>query len=87
MVNDRIILIEPPFQRLYKYDYLLERYPLSLGYLAGTVKKETDWDVMAYNADFFPGVKAVIPSLHYRTTIGFKNYLNNLALPGFEWVN
>ena len=50
----KILLIEPPFNRLFKYTYSLDRYPLSLGYLAGTIKKETDWDVKVYNADFYP---------------------------------
>jgi anaerobic magnesium-protoporphyrin IX monomethyl ester cyclase len=50
--NRRILLIEPPFYRLFKETYALVRYPLSLGYLAASVKTKTDWDVMTYNADF-----------------------------------
>jgi hypothetical protein len=38
----KILLIEPPFYRLFKDTYSLERYPLSLGYLAGTIRKETN---------------------------------------------
>jgi hypothetical protein len=37
----RILLIEPPFYRLFKDTYSLDRYPLSLGYLAGAIKKGT----------------------------------------------
>jgi radical SAM superfamily enzyme YgiQ (UPF0313 family) len=50
--NRRILLIEPPFYRLFKKTYGLVRYPLSLAYLTASVKTKTDWDVMAYNADF-----------------------------------
>ena len=35
----KILLIEPPFYRLFKDTYSLETYPLSLGYLAGVVKE------------------------------------------------
>jgi anaerobic magnesium-protoporphyrin IX monomethyl ester cyclase len=52
--NHSILLIEPPFYRLFKETYGLVRYPLSLGYLAASIKSKTDWDVMAYNADFAP---------------------------------
>ena len=52
--NRRILLIEPPFYRLFKKTYALVRYPLSLGYLAASVKTKTEWDVMVYNADFLP---------------------------------
>ncbi len=52
--NRRILLIEPPFYRLFKKTYGLVRYPLSLGYLAASVRTKTDWDVMVYNSDFLP---------------------------------
>jgi radical SAM superfamily enzyme YgiQ (UPF0313 family) len=74
--KNKILLIEPPFYRLYKDSYSLCKYPLSLGYLAGTIKKETNWDVMVYNTDFSP--KNGMVDLAYLTGIGFKNYLNNL---------
>lgn len=48
----KILLIEPPFYRLFDTRYSLHRYPLSLGYLAGTIVEKTDWEVIAYNADF-----------------------------------
>ena len=53
-----------------------DEYPLSLGYLAGTVKKETQWTVMVYNADFVPNSR-LFP-LTYMCGEGFKNYLSNL---------
>ncbi|MBU0478446.1 B12-binding domain-containing radical SAM protein [bacterium] len=72
----KILLIEPPFFRLFKDTYSLERYPFSLGYLAGTIKKETNWNVMAYNADFnFP---SELIKVSYLASTGFDNYLNNL---------
>ncbi|MEK6737352.1 MAG: hypothetical protein AABY74_01640, partial [Planctomycetota bacterium] len=52
--KNKILLIEPPFYRLFHDKYSLNKYPLSLGYLAGTIRKHTDWDVMVYNADFMP---------------------------------
>lgn len=75
-VQHKIMLIEPPFHRLYKDTFSLTRYPLSLGYLAGTIKKETDWGVMAYNTDFNPQSES--PNLSYITGVGFNNYLKNL---------
>ena len=50
--NKRLMLIEPPFYRLYHDQFCLVKYPLALGYLAGSVIKKTDWSVQAYNADF-----------------------------------
>ena len=72
----RILLVEPPFYRLYKNTFSLMRYPLSLGYLAASIKKETDWEVMVYNSDFHP--KNDVRSYYYRNSEGFDNYLKNL---------
>ncbi len=72
----RVLLIEPPFYRLFKDTCSLDRYPLSLGYLAGTIKKETNWNVMAYNADFSSKNEPV--GVSYLAGAGFRNYLNNL---------
>lgn len=73
----RILLIEPPFYRLYKDTYSLAIYPLSLGYLAGAIKKDTSWSVMAYNADFSPRYEKIMRE-SYLTGAGFDNYLSNL---------
>jgi len=72
----KILLIEPPFYRLFKDTYSLDRYPLSLGYLAGTIRKETNWSVMAYNSDFSPESETV--KVSHLAGAGFNNYLNNL---------
>lgn len=72
----KILFIEPPFNRLFKNTYSLDRYPLSLGYLAAMVRKNTNWDVMAYNADFSP--QREFMKVSYLTGTGFDNYLSNL---------
>ena len=83
-VANKILLIEPPLYRLFHDKYSLERYPLSLGYLAGTIKQKTDWDVLAYNADFYPW--GIPQKISYLTGEGFKKYKNNLEdLSGKVW--
>ena len=77
MQKQRILLVEPPFHRLYKETMSLPRHPLSLGYLAGAVRKHTDWDVAAYNADFSPISEPW--SITYMAGAGYQNYLRNLA--------
>ena len=52
--NRKVMFIEPPFYRLYHDQYCLVKYPLALGYLSGSVMKNTDWQVQTYNADFNP---------------------------------
>ena len=80
----KILLIEPPFYRLFKDTYSLDRYPLSLGYLGGAIRKNTNWSVMVYNADFQP--QDELKKLSYLTGIGFDNYINNLKeLSGKIW--
>lgn len=75
--NKRILLIYPPYNRLYNEMRSTDAYPLSLGYLAGTIKKETNWDVMVYNADFVPHAWQF--PLTYICGEGFRNYLDNLT--------
>lgn len=74
--NLKILLIEPPFYRLFKETYSLSRYPLALGYLSGEIRKSTNWDVMAYNADFCPKNEPF--KISYLTGIGFSNYISSL---------
>ncbi len=74
--QNKILLIEPPFYRLFKDTYSLNRYPLSLGYLAGEIDKKTNWEVTIYNADFCSKSESV--KVSYLTHSGFDNYLNNL---------
>lgn len=72
----KILFIEPPFYRLFKNTYSLDRYPLSLGYLIGAVRKNTNWEVKGYNADFFP--QSELMEVSYLANAGFDNYLLNL---------
>ena len=75
-MTKKVLFIEPPFYRLFKDAYSLDRYPLSLGYLAAAVRKKTDWEAMVYNADFFPHSETL--EVSYFAGPGFDNYLNNL---------
>jgi radical SAM superfamily enzyme YgiQ (UPF0313 family) len=62
----------------------VNRYPLAFGYLAGTIKKETDWGVMAYNADFNPANE--FQRLGFLVGEGFESYLRNVDdLSGPVW--
>lgn len=73
---NKILLIEPPFYRLFKDTYSLDLYPLAMGYLAATIQKETDWKVFAHNFDFTP--QSEIQKYSYMSGKGFDNYLNNI---------
>lgn len=77
----RILLVEPPFQRLYHIKASLNKLPLSLGYLTGVIAShKPDWDVKIYNADFSP--YDVPLDLGYLVGEGFDNYLSALRDPG-----
>ena len=76
--NKKILLIEPPFYRLYHDQYCLVKYPLALGYLSGSIIKNTDWSVQTYNADFNAEKKRFAPENDYISGIGFKRYLSSL---------
>jgi anaerobic magnesium-protoporphyrin IX monomethyl ester cyclase len=76
----RILLIHPPFYRLFIDEFSFDRYPISLGYLARTILRDTDWEVLVYNADFNkknPGGNSNI-TFAYRSGKGYQNYLNNI---------
>ncbi len=75
----RILLVEPPFYRLFKDSYALDKYPLSLGYLAGELKQKTTWDVLVYNADFRPQNETI--KISHLSGEGFENYLRTLNDP------
>ena len=77
----RIMLIEPPFKRLYHDHASLVKFPLALGYLSGAVLKWTDWDVQAYNADFNPGQGAITLDNVTRIRAGLNRYLRMLEDP------
>lgn len=72
----RIMLIEPPFYRLFKDSYSLDRYPLGLAYLAATIRRDSGWDVKVYNADFIP--RGETQSYAYLAKDGYENYLRRL---------
>ena len=58
--NLKIMLVEPPFYRLYHDQFCLVKYPLALSYLSGSIIKNTDWSVKTYNADFNVKKKVLI---------------------------
>jgi len=72
----KILLIEPPFNRLFKPTYSLDRLPLALGYLAGAIRRGTGWQVQAYNADFAGTGEPIAVS--YLAGRGFENYRRSL---------
>jgi anaerobic magnesium-protoporphyrin IX monomethyl ester cyclase len=76
----RILLIHPPFYRLYTDDYSHDRYPISLGYLARTILRDTDWDVKVYNADFNKKNRSGNSNVKFgfRSGQGYQNYLASL---------
>jgi anaerobic magnesium-protoporphyrin IX monomethyl ester cyclase len=76
----RLLLVEPPFYRLFKDTYSLETYPLSLGYLGAVVSRDSDWTVQVYNADFVPNGEVI--QVGYMTGQGYANYLSNLDAGG-----
>ena len=75
----KLLLIEPPYYRLYKDTYSLSVYPLALGYLAAVAQRDTDWDVAAYNADFSPRDEPL--QVSRLTGAGYDNYLRLLRTP------
>jgi anaerobic magnesium-protoporphyrin IX monomethyl ester cyclase len=76
--NKKIMLIEPPFYRLYHDQFCLVKYPLALGYLSGSILRKTNWEVQTYNADFNAKKKSFDPSGEYLSGKGFKRYLSSL---------
>ncbi len=77
----RIMIIDPPFKRLYHDNASLVKFPLALGYLSGAVLKWTDWEVQAYNADFNPNKKAITIDNVTRIKEGMDRYLRTLEDP------
>jgi len=75
----RLLLIEPPFYRLYGERYGLVKYPLSLAYLSMAVKERTDWEVRVLNADFAAASDPF--DITYLTGEGFRHYTENLENP------
>lgn len=73
---NKILLIEPPFHRLYDQRMSLDKLPLSLGYIASSIKENTKWEVKIYNADFYS--PSISTSTEFLTGMGFKNYITNI---------
>ncbi|MFZ5427689.1 MAG: B12-binding domain-containing radical SAM protein [Thermodesulfobacteriota bacterium] len=76
----KLLLVEPPYYRLYKDTYSNTKYPLGLGYLAKTVQDATDWDVRCLNLDFNPAEEGY--SISHLAGAGYESYMRNLADPG-----
>ena len=76
--NRKVMLIEPPFYRLYHDQYCLVKYPLALGYLSGSIIKNTNWNVQTYNTDFNARKKIFVPENDYISGKGFERYLSSL---------
>jgi radical SAM superfamily enzyme YgiQ (UPF0313 family) len=74
----RLMLVEPPFYRLYQDSFGLVKYPLALGYLSGMVLRETDWHVQTYNADFSLR-REPPPTLAHMAGQGYVNYVRSLS--------
>ena len=84
--NKKIMLIEPPFYRLYHDQFCLVKYPLALGYLSGSILRKTNWEIQTYNADFNTTKKSFDPSGEYLSGKGFNRYLSSLKdLSFFIW--
>jgi len=75
--NRTILLIKPPFFRLYDINASLNRLPLSLGYLAANIRKNLpSWKVRIYNSDF--STRDVHLGLEYLTGKGFENFRDSM---------
>ena len=82
--NPTVLLIAPPFYRLFENSFSLSLNPLALGYLGGTIERHTEWNVRTYNADFYP--KGTPIKLERLLGQGYRNYLENLKSPhGKVW--
>jgi len=87
--NRKILLMEPPFYRLYHDQFCLVKYPLALGYLSGSIIKNTDWSVQTYNSDFNVNKRYFTSENDYLTGEGFERYLSCLedhSLPIWDEV-
>lgn len=73
----KILLVEPPFLRLYNEHFSMNKLPLSLGYLASSIKSNTSHDVLIYNAEFYHYGKP--STVSYLAHEGYKNYIHNLS--------
>ncbi len=85
-VRKRLLLVEPPFYRLYGGGLSLVKFPLAMGYLSGAVLARTTWEVVAANLDFDPRADAAITFRHLAGK-GYTRYLRSLQDPrGGVWA-
>lgn len=75
----RLLLLEPPFYRLYSPGYGLCKAPLGLGSLAAVVQAETDAVVRMVHADFHPAPDPF--DARYLTGEGFERFQAALRDP------
>jgi anaerobic magnesium-protoporphyrin IX monomethyl ester cyclase len=69
----RVLLIAPPFYALYDSPSY-RTFPLGLSYLAASIKQNSSWDVLLYDADFAPDLDIWdLTSLKHE---GFERYLD-----------
>jgi len=81
MKDKRILLIEPPFFRLYHPEASLNRFPLSVGYLGATIRsRKPDWEVGIFNADFSPQDAPL--DYKYLAGPGYDRFVQSLKEPG-----
>jgi len=83
MAAKKIVLVQPPFYRLFDDAHSYNEAQLSLGYLAGAIGANTSWEPVIYNADFnrntfYQGHSA---SFSFKATEGFANFTANLGDP------
>ncbi|MBN2474333.1 MAG: B12-binding domain-containing radical SAM protein [Pirellulales bacterium] len=82
-LNRRILLISPPFYRLYRDTYSYVGVPLGLAYLAGAIRQETDWQVLVHCGDINLRRRRR-KRMSYMYGAGFDNYrkaLGDLSAP------
>lgn len=78
-----LLLIQPPFYRLHREGWSLDEVPLGLGYLAGVVQEETDWEVAVYVADQGE-VRGAPPGSRWLMEEGHRRFLATLDDPHAE---
>jgi anaerobic magnesium-protoporphyrin IX monomethyl ester cyclase len=80
-----ILLIDPPFNRLFGEHNTLSIYSLAFAYLSESIIEKTDWQVRVLVADFHREHKGV--GLWGLTHRGYQNYCSELRRPkGPVWT-
>jgi radical SAM superfamily enzyme YgiQ (UPF0313 family) len=79
VANNKLLLIEPPFLRLFRATFSLHRLPLGVGYLAAAARRDSDWTVRLFNGDFSSAGE--MPTLATLGGEGYRRYRRNLDDP------